>query len=135
MREAASQVREEPLWVASRGAGVYRSFATKGRWKDCSHQRKTRCLKLGSLCFPLFGNMDALARRNHSCDVYLAIQRRFPLLSPPDFPQGWPWGLAAAWWLLDGRYLIFFFFFFAGIVSFLSSLRAHQLPFGGGCNH
>ena len=34
----------------------------------------------------------------------LAIWGHYPVFSHPEFPPGSPWGVAAVWWLLDGRY-------------------------------
>ena len=33
-----------------------------------------------------------------------AIWSQYPVFLHPEFPQGSPWGVAAVWWLLDGRY-------------------------------
>ena len=45
-----------------------------------------------------------------------------PVLSHPEPPEGSPWGVAAVWWLLDGRHFF----------SSLSSLSIHQLTIHGG---
>ena len=52
-----------------------------------------------------------------------AIWNRYPVFSHPEFSRGSLCGVNVAWWVLD-----------AGILSFLSSLRAHQLTTHGGCN-
>ena len=41
---------------------------------------------------------------NHSPDVCLSWLGQYPVFSYPGFPQGSPWGVAAVWWWLDGRF-------------------------------
>ena len=53
-----------------------------------------------------------------------AIWGQYPVFSHPEFPQGSLWGVAAVWWLLDGRYS-FPCWVPSGLTGSLS---------GGGCN-
>ena len=64
------------------------------------------------------------AEWSHSFDMHLSFLGQYPVFSHPEFPLGSPWGVAAVWWLLDGRYSLFPSWVPSGLTSSLLAVIA-----------
>ena len=121
------QAREITLWKLLWGgegwSQVIQKFCHKGQIVWTSKENQIFQVKEFSV-FLYMGRCKSLAHWNHFFDTYLSYLGPVSVFSKyPEFPQGSPYAVAADWWLLDG-----------GILSFLSSLRAHQLTIHRGYN-
>ena len=102
-----------PERTASRRRGriqVIQRFCNKGQvvWtsKDYCSLKKTRYPKLRNLAlFYEWEDARVWAHWNHSFDMHLSCRGQYTLfISWIYFPRGSPFGVAAIWWPLDGRY-------------------------------
>ena len=74
--------------------------------------------------FYVWEDVRAWAQWSHSFDMHLSFLGQYPVFSHPEFPLGSPWGVAAVWWLLDGRYSLFPSWVPSGLTSSLLAVVA-----------